>query len=275
MKSHLTSKTLEIQKRGVGSSQFLLCVCVCKHVSVCAAVCWVDWEVAARHSELTDRAPSSSLCSAEANFGMGASSSIARLHSSARPTGTQSLCRFLGSFTVCQITVNPVLSVALLEHPLLLLPCQGLFWMHVLDTHTFGSKQYTCMVYKMHMRHKQMPPPPLKKKSFLCKQMHSWGVTGHPALFTFQEKQCKAGDQRDQHISIQLAVFLNKNKVCQQCFKALETKSVLPSTGHLIHYRPSWVNSVIVNKCFITETVTESKDSHCKNVNLLIDKRCQ
>lgn len=71
--------------------------------------------------------PSSSLSSAEANFGMRASSSIARLrHSSARPSGTQSLCRFLGSFTVCQITASSVLSVALLEHLLLMLPCQGL-----------------------------------------------------------------------------------------------------------------------------------------------------
>lgn len=30
-------------------------------------------------------------------------------HSSAQPTGTQSLCRFLGSFTVCQITASLVL----------------------------------------------------------------------------------------------------------------------------------------------------------------------
>lgn len=83
--------------------------------------------MAACHSKLADRTPPPPLSSAEAKFGIGASSSIVRLrHSSAQPTGTQLLCRFLGSFTVCQITASSILSVALLEHLLLLLPCQGL-----------------------------------------------------------------------------------------------------------------------------------------------------
>lgn len=43
------------------------------------------------------------------------------------PTGTQLLCRSIGSFTACRITHNSVLTGALQEHLLPTLPCPGHF----------------------------------------------------------------------------------------------------------------------------------------------------
>lgn len=43
------------------------------------------------------------------------------------PTGTQLLCRSIGSFTACRITHNPVLTGASQEHLLPTLPCPGHF----------------------------------------------------------------------------------------------------------------------------------------------------
>lgn len=43
------------------------------------------------------------------------------------PTGTQLLCRSIGSFTACRITHNPVLADASQEHLLPTLPCPGHF----------------------------------------------------------------------------------------------------------------------------------------------------
>lgn len=222
MKSCLTSETFKTPRwRGVLGLR-----CVCKHVGGIRCCMlrrrgggdgspprWTRWPsphhpipsspsspLHPPHTHTHTHLPSSSVSSAEANFGMGASSSIARLrHSSAWPTGTQSLCRFLGSFTVCQITASPVLSVASQEHLLPTPPCHSLFWIRVpvqgtdlavnnahsrvtrgcpLDTDKPYTRQYSLDFF--------FSPLPKKSSSTffsrLSRGCHWWHVTGELML---------------------------------------------------------------------------------------------
>lgn len=118
------SKTTETHRQ---SSFCLSLLSVYKHVSVYGRCCiWKgggQW--AACHSEPTDRAPSGCLRPA---LGWDPVAERCRLkRGSDGPTGTQLLCRSVGSFTACQITHNPVLTGASQELLMPTLPCQGHF----------------------------------------------------------------------------------------------------------------------------------------------------
>lgn len=168
--------------------------------------------MAACHSEPADRAPpSGSMSGAEANFGMGASKARLR-HSSAQPTGTQSLCRFLGSFTVCQITAGLVLCVASPEHLLLTPPCQGHFWIHV-SVHAAATLAVNNARTLKHNKdanqtqHVQVQSTQTQGNERFSRFSHAikqipGGVTDHTSQFTNWDKQCNLGDHRDLNISI-------------------------------------------------------------------------